>query len=69
MSAAAVSPATLAELKQALKGLGGDRAAYGERNLIARVDAVRALAFSDAMLPMPARYSALPPPLAWQEVI
>ena len=53
MLPAAVPAATLAALKQALAELaesGGARPAYGERNLIARVEAVRNLALSDALL-------------------
>ena len=50
MLPAAVPVATLEVLKQALGELAGERPAYGERNLIARVDAVRQLALSDALL-------------------
>jgi len=49
---AAVSADTVAVLKEALSALTGDRPAYGERNLIARVDAVRQLALSEPLLPI-----------------
>ena len=40
----------LAGLNGALRGSAGERPRYGERNLIARVDAVRRLALSDPLL-------------------
>ena len=40
----------LADLNGALSGSAGERPGYGERNLIARVDAVRRLALSDPLL-------------------
>lgn len=50
MLPAAVPADTVADLKAALGGLLGDASAYGERNLMARVGAVRELALSAPLL-------------------